>query len=51
MLTLCDHSSLAVDWLSDQTKGQNTAALCFYFDFKARKEQMATTILGSRQKQ
>jgi len=40
-----------VDWLSDRTKGQNRAVVCFYFDFAARKEQTATSILGSLLKQ
>lgn len=36
-----------MDRLSDWTKGQNTAVTCFYFDFAARKEQAATSMLGS----
>ena len=47
MLTNCGGSSLVVDWLCDQTRGQNTAVTCFYFDFAARKEQAATNMLGS----
>jgi len=40
-----------VDKLGDQHKGQNAAVICFYFDFAARKEQTATTMLGSLLKQ
>ena len=41
-------SSLVVDWLCDQAKGQSIAVACFYFDFAARKEQSATSMLSSR---
>jgi len=51
VLTWCDYSSLVVDRLGDRTKGQNAAVLCFYFDFAARKEQTATSMLGSLVKQ
>ena len=44
-------SSLVVDWLCDQAKGQSTAVACFYFDFAARKEQSATSMLSSLLKQ
>ena len=44
-------SSLVVDRLCDQARGQNTAVTCFYFDFAARKEQSATAMLGSLLKQ
>ena len=40
-----------MDRLCDQVRGQNTAVVCFYFDFAARKEQSATNILGSLVKQ
>ena len=40
-----------MDRLCDQTRGQNAAVTCFYFDFAARKEQTATTMLGSLLKQ
>ena len=50
-LTGCDVSSLVVDSLCDQAKGQNTAVTCFYFDFAARGEQSATSMLGSLLKQ
>jgi len=47
MLTGRDISSLVVDRLCDQFWGQGTAVTCFYLDFAARKEQSATSILGS----
>ena len=51
MLTGRDDSSLVVDRLCDQAGGQNTAVVCFYFDFLARKEQSTTSVLGSLLKQ
>ena len=51
MLTCCGVSSLVVDRLCDQASGQGTAVACFYFDFAARKEQSATSMLGSLLKQ
>jgi len=51
MLTADYGSSLVVDKLCDQRRGQNTAVTCFYLDFAARKEQSATNILGSLLKQ
>jgi len=51
VLTNCDDSSLVVDKLCDQMGGQHTAVTCFYFDFAARKEQTATSMLGSVLKQ
>ena len=50
-LTGTDCSSLVVDRLCDQARGQNTAVTCFYFDFAERKEQSATSMLGSLVKQ
>jgi len=44
-------SSLVVDRLCDQARGQSTAVACFYFDFAARKEQPAASMLGSLLKQ
>ena len=44
-------SSLVVDRLCDQDRGQDTAVTCFYFDFAARKEQSVTSMLGSLVKQ
>jgi len=51
VLTGHDVSSLVVDRLCDRAKGQRTAVACFYFDFAARKEQPATSMLGSLLKQ
>jgi len=51
VLTGHDVSSLVVDSLCDQAGGERTAVACFYFDFAARKEQSATTMLGSLLKQ
>jgi len=51
VLTTWDDSSLVVDRLCDQVRGQNTPVTCFYFDFAARKEQSATSMLGSLLKQ
>jgi len=51
VLIWCDCSSLVVDKLSDRTKGQNAAVICFYFNFAAREEQTATSMLGSLLKQ
>ena len=47
MLTGHDVSSLVVDRLCDQCRGQNTTVTCFYLDFAARNEQSVTSILGS----
>jgi len=47
VLTNHDVSSLVVDRLGDQARGQNTAVTCFYLDFAARKEQSVVSILGS----
>ena len=46
MLTSHDISSLVVDRLCDQAKGQNIAVTCLYFDFAARKEQSVTNMLA-----
>ena len=40
-----------MDRLADQTRVQNTAVICFHFDFAARNEQTATFMLGSLLKQ
>ena len=47
MLTSRGVSSLVVDTLCDQ----GIAVTCFYFDFAARKEHSATSVLGSLLKQ
>ena len=36
-----------MDRLCDRARGQNAAVTCFYFDFADRKEQSATSALGS----
>ena len=51
MLTRRGGSSLVVDKLGDQIRGQIATVTCFYFDFADRKEQSATRILGSLVKQ
>ena len=51
MLTNHNVSSLVADRLCDQARGQNTAVAYFYFDFAARKEQSAASMLGSLLKQ
>jgi len=51
VLTTHGDSSLVVDKLCDEAKGQNIAITCFYFDFAAREEHSATGILGSLLKQ
>ena len=51
MLTSLDGSSLVVDRLCDQARGQDIAVSCFYFDFTARKEHSAISVLGSLVKQ
>ena len=51
MLTSCDASSLLVDSLGDQVRGQGAAIACFYFDFAAREEQSSVSVLGSLLKQ
>jgi len=51
VLNTRDGSSLVVDRLCDQARGQNTAVTCFYFEFAARKEQSAVGMLGSMLKQ
>ena len=51
VLTSCDVSSLVIDRLCDQARGQNIAVTCFYFDFAARREQSSTSVLGALLKQ
>ena len=47
MLTGCDNSSLIIDKLCDEAREEDTAVLCFYFDFAARSEQSPVNMLGS----
>ena len=51
VLISCNGSSLVVDRLCDEAREQDAAVTCFYFDFAARKEQSATSMLGSLVKQ
>ena len=51
VLTSDDVSSLVIDNLCDQARGQNAAFACFYFDFAAQNEQSPTNMLGSLLKQ
>src|SRR5437588_10574954 len=50
MLTSPD-SSLVIDSLGDEVRGQPHAVACFYFDFGARNEQTPANMLGSLLKQ
>ena len=47
MLIGCDNSSLVIDKLCDEVGEEDTAVLCFYFDFAARNEQSPANMLGS----
>jgi len=47
VLTSLDVSSLVVDKLSNEARGQNTVITGFYLDFAAREEQSAAGVLGS----
>ena len=51
VLTGSDGSSLVVDRLCDQARGQDIAVACFYFDFASRKEHSTISMLGSLVKQ
>ena len=51
VLTSRNISSLVIDTLCDQARGQNVAVACFYFDFAAQKEQSSTSMLGALLKQ
>ena len=51
VLTSWDVSSLVVDRLHDEARGQNTVVTCFYHDFAAREEQSTASMLGSLLKQ
>ena len=51
MLTSRHVSSLVIDNLCDQARGQNVSVACFYFNFAAQKEQSPTSMLGSLLKQ
>ena len=47
LLIGCDNSSLVIDKLSDEAGEEDTAVMCFYFDFAARNEQSPVNMLGS----
>ena len=47
MLTSRDVSSVVIDSLCDQARGQNATVACFYFDFAAQSEQSPASMLGS----
>ena len=51
MLIRRDISSLVIDDLCNQARGQDATVACFYFDFAAEKEQSPVGILGSLLKQ
>ena len=51
VLTSRDVSSLVIDRLCDQARGQEAAVACFYFDFAAQREQSSTSMLGALLKQ
>ena len=50
-LTSRDVSSLVIDTLCDQARGQNVAIACFYTDFAAQEERSSTSMLGTLLKQ
>ena len=51
VLTSRGVSSLVIDSLCDQARGQSAVVVCFYFDFAAQKEQSSTSMLGTLLKQ
>jgi len=51
VLTSCDVSSSAIDWLGDRARGQGVTVACFYFDFAAQQEQSPANMLGAVLKQ
>ena len=44
-------SSVVIDNLCNQARGQNAIVACFYFDFAAQNEQSPVSMLGSLLKQ
>ena len=50
-LTSRDFSSLVIDTLCDQARGQNVAVACFYVGLAAQEERSSTSILGALLKQ
>ena len=51
MLTCPDFSSVIIDSLCSQARGNNATVACFYFDFAAQNEQSLANMLGSLVKQ
>ena len=51
VLTRSNASSLVIDRLCDQARGQNSIVACFYFDYAAQNEQSPTNMLSSLLKQ
>jgi len=52
LLIGCDNSSLVIDKLCNEAEEEeDTAVMCFYFDFAARNEQSPVNMLGSLLKQ
>ena len=51
VMTRGEGSSMVIDYLCSQTRGQNVTVACFYFDFAAQNEQSPASILGSLLKQ
>jgi len=51
VLTSCDISSMVIDNLCSQARGQNITIACFFFDFAAQNEQSHAGVLGSLLKQ
>ena len=51
MLISCDASSLVIDRLGDQTRGQGVTVAGIYFDFAVKNEQIPANILDSVLKQ
>jgi len=47
LLISCDNSSLVIDKLCDEAGEEDTAVMCFYFDFASRNEQSPANMLGS----
>jgi len=43
----CGNSSLVIDKLCDEAGEEDTAVMCFYYDFAARNEQSPVNMLGS----
>ena len=51
MLTSRDVSSVVIDNLCDQARGENATVACFYFDFAVRGDQTLAIMMGALLKQ